>query len=147
MKSMRRAGRFNPIVLIGLVSAIAIIVALFFAKDVPTSATNEFLVAMAKRDVKKVTELSAYEGSRAELEKQWDYCLNVASLHYRWIYKIRSYRETAPGQAAVAIGFTKNAFDESSYEENFDIPMKKVDGKWKVDVRSMSREMFPALPR
>ena len=34
-----------------------------------------------------------------------------------------------------------------AYEELYELPMVKVGDDWKVDVRGISREFYPGLPR
>ncbi len=63
------------------------------------------------------------------------------------LYSIRSERIVDSNDAAVSLSVWRNYFSGISYDEKFELPMIKQEGKWLVDVRGINREMFPALPR
>ncbi|HRJ26862.1 MAG TPA: hypothetical protein PLO61_05055 [Fimbriimonadaceae bacterium] len=147
MQNMTRAGRFNPIVVIGLISIAMIVVTLLFTRDQPTQAANRFMIALGRGQVDELMELSTFEGSADQIRKQWEYATQVAGPHYRFVYRILEYTPQGDNQAAVRIGLTRNVFGDAPYEELYDLPLRKVDGKWKVEVRNLARDMYPALPR
>ena len=40
-----------------------------------------------------------------------------------------------------------DALSGQSYPEFFELPMRKVDGQWKIEVGAIDRKMYPGLPR
>lgn len=145
---MKVAGRVHWITLLGLVGAVAIIALFLFSKESPEAAANRFLVALAKGDVKTLTDLSYYpDGDKQKLVDQWNFAVNTAGKHYLFRWKTKFGKETDSRFAIVAVGFHRDLTSPTSYEENYQIPMVQDGGRWKVDVRSLSRTMYPALPR
>ncbi len=41
----------------------------------------------------------------------------------------------------------RNAERDGAYEEKFELPLVKKDGKWKVEVLGLDRRLYPGLPR
>ncbi|MBS1723778.1 MAG: hypothetical protein JSS66_12600 [Armatimonadetes bacterium] len=145
---MRRAGRGNWILisLICLVLAIIGIVAL--AGESPSNVGNRFMRALARADVDTLVDLSYFNPplSKDEIRKEWTKTLDI-SKYYRFVYQIKGNVRPTPDRATVSMMVMRNVERGMAYEENFSLDMVQVDGKWKVDVRSISREMYPALPR
>lgn len=131
------------IVLGGFIGAV-----LFMGRESMSSTCGRFLSALSSGDIDTLVATS-YAGTKTpeEMRKEWEFTINEAAPYYRFIYKIENSREQGSTGGSVAIRFWKNATSSGSYDEQFDIPMVKTDGGWKVDVRGISREMFPALPR
>jgi len=145
---MKRNGRANLLLILAAVGIVAILGLLLFSKGTPSQAASEFLVALAKGDVKKLTDLSFMDGDTPEeIEKKWTYTTQVVGPHYRFVWKMVGESVVDPQTASVRLQFVRNALSPSAYEENFALPMVNKDGKWKVDVRAISREMYPGLPR
>lgn len=145
---MRTAGRGNWI-LISLVSITLVIVGLVaFSGESATAASDRFLVALAKGDAETLTDMSYFtpERPREEVLKEWKKTLDIAR-YYRFAWMTKSSSSPGPGRAAVKLEFTRDATQGSAYSEGFSIDLVQVKGKWLVDVRSLSREMYPALPR
>jgi hypothetical protein len=104
------------------------------------------MAALARGDAKEVAALSFLEGvEQAEAEKKWAYTLDVAR-HYQFRYTILSELNPSPGRSTLKMQVWRN-YGPASYEEPFDLPMRQVEGQWKVEVRAINREMFPGLPR
>ncbi|MCW5937011.1 MAG: hypothetical protein KIT11_06885 [Fimbriimonadaceae bacterium] len=145
---MLRTGRTNWIV-VALTALIVVIVGLlFFVGESPTTTTNRFFIALAKGDSAELAEVTVFSPpkSKEEAKAAWDKTFEY-SRHYRFVWKITGHTNPAPDRATVRFKFVKNALRGSAYEENYDIDLLKVDGKWKVAVDSVDREIFPALPR
>ena len=143
---MNRSGRVN-LVLLGLVFiAVAAGLLFFIGGDTPASNAGRFLNALGTDDRKTLTDLS-YMGdqSPAETRKQWDQTMDTTR-HFLFAWRIESDSEHG-NNGIVKIGFVKDPMSKGAFEEEFEIPMVKADGKWKVDVRQISRDMYPALPR
>jgi hypothetical protein len=139
--------RFNPLWLLGVVLVIVATVMFFAAAEGPTSIASRFLTALGTADSKTLAELS-YMGDQpeAETKKQWDKTLEL-SRHFLFAWRILGDSTPTPDTAVVRVSFVKNAREKDAYEEPIELPLVKDKGKWKVDVRSISRELYPALPR
>lgn len=152
--NMRSSGRVNfltlgVVLIVGLMGA-----AVFFAKESPQTVAVNFMDALARHDVKKLTELSligesdpaAAEAKRKKLEEQWDYCVNFAGKHFPFTWRVTAANASTENAATATVQMTPDAVNPASYEQKFDIPLEKEGGKWKVDVGGISKVMFPALP-
>ncbi len=119
------------------------------AKPSPTNVANEFLVALAKGDAAKLTEMT-YLGSdtdRDSIRKKWDYTTQVVGPHYRFVWKTVSESISDDSSASVRIQLVRNMGSPSAYEEKFEIPLIMQNGRWLVDVRAINRDVYPGLPR
>lgn len=135
-------------VLAGIVGAIAIISLLFFSKQGPEAVASEFMHALAKGDVDRLVELSYYSsGSKEQLRRKWEFSTQVAGKHLPFTFKIKHTKIADERTASVNMDYIKNTRDPSAYEEAYSLPMVKENGRWLVDVASISRTMYPALPK
>lgn len=108
------------------------------------------MTALAKGDVDTLTKMTYLGANTSEdqIRKEWNFACNTAGKHYVFMWRITSSMEQDPGKVgSVQMQVTRNANTPGSYEEGFQLPMLKVNGQWKVDVRGISRQMYPALPR
>ena len=152
MKSKRQSGRISLLGLGGIAIVVMVVASLFLAKEDPTATGGQFMDALARHDVDKLTELTLIdsadpqhiEADKKHLHDEWDFCVNVAGEHYPFIWKVTNSNTAADGHASVTLEITK--ITNNSYPEKFELPLEKVNGKWLVDVRGISRLMFPALP-
>ncbi|MBX3112840.1 MAG: hypothetical protein KF857_12645 [Fimbriimonadaceae bacterium] len=145
---MKRSGRASIVVVGGVVG---ILVILFFALtsgEAPNTVANRFMSALAKGDAKTLAEASMIgDMSTADMQKAWESTL-AASKHYTFIYRVILVEQPSPEQANVKVGVERNFRPGgASYEENYQLPMRKKDGKWLVEVPSIPRDMYPWLPR
>jgi hypothetical protein len=144
---MNRSGRINLILLAVLLIGIALGALLLTAGETPSAAAGHFLKALGQGDTKTLTSLS-YMGDQpeSETEKQWETTIS-RSRHYLFAWRIMGDLENG-NEAVVKLKFVRNAANtQMAYEEDYELPLVKVNGKWKVSVREISRDMFPALPR
>lgn len=130
------------------VAAIVAAVLIFvLASAGPQGVAQEFLIALANQDTKGLVRTSYLEGLDDEkAAKEWEKTLDRAE-YYRFTWQMKSSVVSSDTTASVAIDFYRNAARASGYAENYAIPMLKINGKWKVDVRQINRTMFPGLPR
>lgn len=145
---MRASGRVNWMIVVLSAIALAILGLLAFSGDSPNSVAGKFMKALGQGDVKTLADLSYYspEQDRSQTEAEWSKTVKLGK-HYVFAWRIVGDTRPAPDRSLVRIAVTKDVSAESSYEENFSLSMFKVGGKWLVDVRAMSRDMYPALPR
>ncbi len=146
MNSKRSNGRINVIIAIGLAGLIAIAALFFFAKASPESAAVEFLDALAKKDVNKLVELSFVESSRDNLKQQWEDCVNKYAKHFNFVWDIKGSQKTASDRATIRVEYYKFQGAAAGLEGPFEVPMVEKNGKWMVDLSSLSKDFFPALP-
>jgi hypothetical protein len=144
---MKRSGRASIVVIITVALVAAVLGLFLFAGESPSGVAGKFLTALAKGDSKTLAELSYMEGLTTEqVEQRWKETHEV-SKHWVFSYQIKDTKEQNATNTTVVLDWIKNAVNPSAYAEKFELPMVKRDGKWKVDVRGLSREMYPSLPR
>ena len=145
---MKQSGR-TSIIPIAAVSGLVILIGiLMFSKESLESIGGRFMTALATGDVDKLTALS-YVGDEKpdEIKKQWEFATKTAGAHYAFFWRITSADQQSESSGAVRMQIKRNADQPGSYDEAFQLPMTKVNGEWKVDVKGISRQMYPALPR
>lgn len=110
-------------------------------------AGKEWLYAFGEGNLDRITELSFMDGLTPEQKRaEWKKTLDRAK-YYTYVWNVKRSVKTTDTEATITLGFWRNATKGGSYEEKYELPLRKVDGKWLVDVRGISRSMFPALPR
>lgn len=114
----------------------------------PTTAVNRFMTALARADVETLTRMSYLPGlEEADVRNQWDRSVNVVGPHYRFRWQTLTQTMSDSDRANVQIWVWRNALSPGNFEEEFGVPLRRVDGEWKIDVRGISRGVFPGLPR
>lgn len=148
----RKSGKVS-ILGLGAVAMVGLIVAsLFFAKEDPASIGTQFMDALARHDVEKLTSLTyigksnptEFEAEQKKFHDQWDFCVNTAGEHFFFRWKIAASSTASPTSGSVTVMVEK--VGPGSYEEKYELPMEKEGDKWKIDATSISRTMFPGLP-
>jgi hypothetical protein len=144
----RTAGKVHWMILVGGVGMFFILGLLLFSGESPTGVAVRFMGALADGDYKELAELSHIEGrDQKDLEEDWKFATEVAGKYYSFRYRFVNQVDSDKNTASVRTQVWRNYNGGSSYEENFPLPITKVDGKWKVLVRGLSRKMYPGLPR
>lgn len=147
-RSVRNAGRISPLALFGVVAVALIGAGFFFVQQSVATVGSQFMDALARGDVNKLTEMSYMADlPKEEIRKRWDFTVNKAAPYYRFTWAITDSGETAGNAGYVRLNVTRNAGTPGGYDEPFELPLLKIDGQWKVDVRAISRDMYPGLPR
>ncbi|RYG34446.1 hypothetical protein EON81_15510 [bacterium] len=143
----RQAGRVNFIA-IGAVACLLMIIAVFaLGKQSPTEVGVKFMSALATGDSATLTDLTYLgETPKEEVRKEWDFATQEAGKYYRFVWKVTGYSQPSDQEASIRLQVIRN-LESGGYEENFQLPLIKQNDKWFVDVRAISREMYPALPR
>ena len=144
---MRRAGKVSPLLLVAIAGIAALGILLFYGQEGPSAAASRFMDALARGDVDTLTQTSTANGKSPEsLRKDWEFATKVAGQHYMFRWSITSSSIVDADDATVRLQVERN-FGPSSYGENYGLPMRKIDGKWKVEASGISREMYPGLPK
>jgi len=144
---MKRSGRASIVIVIAIALVAAVIVLFLMAGDSASGVAARFLTALQKGDTKTLAELSYMEGlSPDQVQKKWDETYAVTK-YWQFNWRVTDTKEQDSDNASVNLMWTKDMGSPSAYEDKAELPMLKKDGKWKIDVRAISREMYPDLPR
>ena len=144
---MKRSGRASIVIVIAIALVAAVVVLFFMAGESPSGVAGRFLTALAKGDTQTVADLSYMEGKTPQqIKTEWDETYEL-SKYWRFTYEVQDSNEQDTDNATVPIQWVKKADSSGAYAEKYELPLVKRDGHWKVDVRGISREMYPALPR
>lgn len=144
---MKRSGRASIVIVVAIALVAAVSVLFLLAGESPSGVAARFLTALQKGDTKTLAELSFLEGkSPDQMKADWDQTYSY-SKYWRFAWEIQDTAEQDPDNATVRLQWVKKADSPSAYAEKYELPLVKKDGHWKVDVRGISREMYPALPR
>ena len=143
----RESGRISALGLAGIVSVLLVGYIFISSRESLSTVANRFMGALAKHDVDTVSRMTYMpELSQDEIKKRWTKTFDYAK-YYRFQWKLVSADQQGPESGAVRLQMRAPFDDPGSYEQGQQFSMIKVNGEWKVDVRSMSREMYPGLPR
>lgn len=133
------------IISVGLVLAF---VGMSLFNDGPQQAGGRFMDALARQDEKALSQLSHVSGQTPEqMEQRWKGLVEGPAKYYRFYWKIVTTTQASPESASVQMMVERDQGAASSFEEKFELPMIKVEGKWKVDLRRVDRRLYPFLPR
>ncbi|MDR3690121.1 MAG: hypothetical protein P4L46_12125 [Fimbriimonas sp.] len=129
-------------------SVVVVIFVLVFSRESLTTVGGRFMDALMRHDTVALTKMSMMKGLTDEqIQKEWDESVNVAAKYYMFAYHIDGASQSGDTLGSIRMKVIKDIDHPGSYDENFELPMVKVGDAWKVDVRSISHEMFPGLPR
>ncbi|MBS1717313.1 MAG: hypothetical protein JSS72_06245 [Armatimonadetes bacterium] len=144
---MKQAGRV-PWILILILAGVAVIGSVFLVNAAgPQPVAVKFMDALAKQDIDKLTELSIIGNDSPEMiHKKWEETFKYAK-YFKFRYQITDVVIASDNTANAKLTYWDNYMVRATTDKNFQIPMIKQDGKWKVHVGEISREMFPFLPR
>jgi hypothetical protein len=145
---MMQSGRASLLSILAILAILMVVGLLAFTKESPNSVAGRFMAALQKGDVNTLTDMS-YLGSdsKEDMRKQWDFAVNKAGRYYMMMFRVVGHNQPSPNTANVRMMVVRNADKPGAYEEAFALPLIKVGDDWKVDVKAISREMYPALPR
>lgn len=145
---MKRLGRASWLTIAGLAGLVIIVVLFFMSGESSQAAASRFMNALGKGDVNTLASMSDIPGkSEDEIRKAWEHTTKVAGPHYIFTYKISSNLDANDQTSMVRMMVIRNAERDGAYEEKFELPLVKKDGKWKVEVLGLDRRLYPGLPR
>lgn len=143
---MKTAGKVHWMTVAGIAGIVLVIGIFMMGGESPQFKASEFMTALGKGDVQTLAKTTYVKGwEEAKLAEEWQRTIDRGQ-YYRFIWKITSAVDQGPDQVAVRMSIARNP-GASSYDENFQLIVKKIDGHWKVLGNSLSREMYPYLPR
>jgi hypothetical protein len=105
--------------------------------------------ALGRGDVNKLADLGAIHGTTEEQRRAlWQKTIE-RSKHYLFTWRITDAQELDPKTAAVRLQIRRDLQLRRGQDEmKYELPLTKDEkGDWKVDVGSMDRGIYPALPR
>lgn len=141
----KTSGKVHWMTISAIVGVVVVGGVLMSGGDDPTGRAATFMAALARGDAQTLAENTYVEGkSQEEILKEWEETVAASKL-YRFKFEVRGAQPTG-NNAQVRMGVWTN-YGPGSYDENFQLDMVKVDGKWKVRGNGISRDMYPFLPR
>lgn len=139
--------RVHWLVIVGVVGIALVFGLIVMGGESPQTKAAQFMSALATANVDKLADTSYVKGvSPEEMKEQWAKCIGL-SKYYTFQWRVASIVPQSADQVGIRLQIVRNAAVPGSYEEPYDIMVKKVDGRWYVDPTSLSREAFPFLPR
>jgi len=149
MMKRRSSGalRFNPIIVIGVIGIVVIPIVLFLLGQSPEAAAKEFMTALGTGDVDKLTEMTYLPDPESDIKEQWKTTFETSAHNYVFGWQFGTTQKDDPDRAVVRVIITEFRGPETHENDQSNIPMIRKDGKWLVDIRSLSRTFFPGLPR
>lgn len=139
--------RFNPIIAIGLLGLIAIGVVMLMTGKSPDEAAREFMTALSKGDVAKLTHMSYLPDPERPIDEQWRETVEQKAKNYVFAWQLQGSEKISDDEAVVKVMIVEYRGPELHENDVANLPLTKRDGDWKVDIRSLSRTFFPGLPR
>lgn len=141
-------------VVVALATLVALIGLFIFSGDTPDKAARAFMSALAKGDAATLADLSYLNsaGKTGDEKSTHEAMLEAwkksteGSKYYRFTYVVQDAQVQPDQSASVRLQINKNPLAMGGYDEHFELPLYKEDGKWKVHVQGISREMYPFLP-
>jgi len=145
---MRFSGKVSVTLIIVVAFVVGLVVMSLSGGKSPTIAGGKFMRALDAGDAEELTDLSYAPGvPRQELLEQWKYATEVVAPYYVFTYEIKGESKPTKGEAIVWMMVTKNAASGAAYPERFELLLHDTEDGWKVDVFSLSRDLYPGLPR
>jgi len=145
---MKRSGRFNPFIFVGVLCLLILIPLFVITKRNPENYASDFMVALSTGNADNLAKLSIIGNHNLEERRQlWQQTLD-SSKYYTFTWRITDENNVSSDRAAVILMVRRNlqmkmGEDETKYE----LPLQKTDDGWKVVVDQMDRDMYPFLPR
>jgi hypothetical protein len=145
---VRRTGKVNVAVIVVVACLLTFGALSMFGGERPIQVVAKFMDALAKGDVERLTALSNAPGfTPEELKSEWERSTGEAGRYFKFIYHVQSESLPTETTAVVVVNFTPEAGSEVAYERRIEVPLSKIDGKWKVDVLALNRDIYPGMPR
>ena len=146
---MRFAGMRLNLMWLAAAIAVALVGIFFFAgRGSPTSTAEDFMESLGHGDSAKLTELTYIRsGDQETMRLAYDRATHEAGLNYSFLWRVKDEHQADANTATVQLSVIRNAQRQGSYDENFEIPLVRKDGKWLVDVAGINDLLYPDLPR
>ncbi len=146
-RSTRRSGRTSFVLIAGAAALGLVLLLFFYVGDSPAGAASHFMTALAKADAGELAKYAVH-GSKTEpeMKKEWEDTLKYSKyLLLQW--KVTDSQTQGENQATVRLDYAKSSSVSETNTEHYELQLQKVNGKWKVDVSQIPRDMYPFLPQ
>lgn len=145
---MKRSGRVSPLIVVGIACLLLIFPLMCASTRGPEYTAAEFMTALGKADVDKLAQTSIIGSASPERTRElWKQTLERGQ-HYLFTFRVGASTQNTPDTAVVELWLRRNLqLKMGQEEEKFQLPLIKQNNAWKVDVQSMDRNIYPALPR
>lgn len=147
MSMNRRSGKVHWMGVTTIVALVLVLGLIFKQGDTPSAGAARFMKALAAGDVDQLTENSFLDGlSEQELKQQWTTTVKDYLPHFLFLYTFTTEETNSDKLATVKMRYRPELDNDSGYERNLGVQLELVNGRWKVDIGSIDREIVPALP-
>lgn len=141
---MKKGGRISLLPVLGVVGILGMGSLLLFGQDSATSAGTKFMESLAKADIKGLVASSTIGQDDAESEKRWNHLVNDLAPYYRFRFAIHDSNATTDS-AVLKIEVFQNSQGRVE-PKDYQLPLIRLNGKWKVDALHVPAGFFPGLP-
>ena len=148
MPRMKRSGRFNPFIIVGVICVLILIPLFVVSKRNPENYASDFMVALSTGNADQLANLSIIGNHNLEERRQvWQQTIN-AGKYYTFTWRISDVTNVSNDRAAVILMVRRNLQTKMGEDETkYELPMQKTNDGWKVVEDQMNRDMYPFLPR
>ncbi len=145
---MKRSGRFNPFIVVGLICVIILVPLFLISKRGPENYASDFMVALSTGNADQLANLSIIGEHNLDERKQlWQQSVDSAK-YYTFTWRITDVTSVSNDRAAVILMMRRNLQMRMGADEyKYELPMQKTGDGWKVVVDQMNRDIYPFLPR
>lgn len=140
------AVRINVIIVAGVLGLVAIFFLLFSGSQSPEAAANQFMESLATKDVDRLVELSYLEGADPPLRDQWDLCVNRGAKHFVFMWQFLGSERVSEDDFVMKVVLMVFRGPMGAEGDVVSLPLRRIDGKWKVVLNGLDRTFFPYLP-
>lgn len=141
---MKRIGSVHWMLIAGLVGVAIIVVMLLMGGNSATKNGAKFMAALSTGDINGLVQTSYIpDKTPEEMKTEWEATLKRTK-YVMFRYTFTGEDNVSEDQATIRMNIMKPS---TGYDEVFALPMRKIDGEWKVEVRGLSRQFYPFLPR
>jgi hypothetical protein len=138
--------RINVIVIAGILGILAIAFLFLSESRSPEAAAQEFMEALAKKDVDRLVELSFLEDAEPPLRDQWEFCVNRAAKNFVFMWQFLGSESVSDDTQVLKVVVMEFRGPQGQEGDVVNLPLRKIDGVWKVELAGLDRNFFPYLP-
>ncbi len=145
---MKRSGRFNPFIVVGVICALLLVPLFLIGRRGPENYAADFLNALGDGDANRLAEVTVIGNHNFEERKKlWEESL-ANSKYYTFSWRISDVTKLDDDHSAVTIQERRNLQIRMGEDEDAHmITVIKTNDGWKVLIDGMDREIYPFLPR
>jgi hypothetical protein len=147
MSKLQKGGSsINIIIVAGVLGLLAVVFLLFSSTQTAAGAAQEFMEALATKDVDRLTELSYLENPDPPLRDQWDFCVNRGAKNFVFLWQFMGTERVSDDEQVVKIVLLVFRDFQGREGDVINVPLRRIDGEWKVVLGGLDRTFFPYLP-